>query len=214
MSYLLDALKKAEQERLAAEMAVDSPIQAPVSTASLPGWLVLIVLAFLVITIIKLFSTDSQVMPFAEQTAEQEAKQTAEPIVQSVRAPASANTQENIQNKLQENVPLTDSEQVVIKPVIVPEDFSLQKPKIFQLGELPKDVLDLIPTISLESHIYSSAAQYRSVVINERTFNEGMYISNQVVLQEITSTGIVINVAGRQIALAKGVSWVSAKHVK
>ena len=180
------------------------------SSASLPGWLVLIVLAFLVITVVKLFSNDSQVVPIAEQTVEQE----VEFFVQSVLEPTSGNAQENIQNKLEENVPLSDSEPVVIKPVMVSEELSLQKPKIYQLGELPKDVLDIIPTISLESHIYSSAAQYRSVVINERTFNEGMYISNQVVLQEITSTGIVINVAGRQIALAKGVSWVSAKHVK
>ncbi len=202
MSYLLDALKKAEQERLAAADVDCQPVQTQVSSARLPGWLVLIVLAFLIITLVKLFSGTPQESPVVNDVNQPGSELVQEPVKNHGQGLVVENQQESIDVLVQEN------------PFLNPEQLAIQQPKTYELGELPKEVLDLIPTISLESHIFSSAAKYRSVVINEREFNEGMYISNQVVLQEITSTGIVIKVAGRQIALAKGVSWVSAKHVK
>ncbi len=191
MSYLLEALKKAELERNAQTEGGASSLQIAKTSANLPGWLIIIVISFLIITLIKLFLPNA---PSKEV-------EPASVLVQDV-IPDSQITSPSMTNE-----PL-DSSLTLMKSEID------NRAKVYELAELPKEILNLIPTLSLQSHIFSSAAQYRSVVINEQTFNEGMFINAQVVLQEITNTGIVINVAGRNIALAKGVSWVSSKHVK
>jgi len=195
MSYLLEALKKAELERQAQTQSPDSSIAPVATTANLPVWLIVVVIGFLVVTVFKLFSPQlsNNVEPVQAQI---QTTPVHEPVVDLAK-PA-------------QTLPKQIEETEVAEPQPAPQ----QPAKTYELAELPKEVLGLIPTISLQSHIYSSAQEYRSVVINGQTFNEGMFINAQVVLQEITHTGIVINVAGRKIALAKGLSWVSPKHVK
>jgi len=195
MSYLLEALKKAELERQAQTSSPDAIVAPVANTASLPVWLIVVVVGFLAVTVFKLFSphTPNNVEPVQAQV---QTTAVPEPMVESV-IPAQ-----------------TLSKQLEETELAEPHQSPQQPAKTYELAELPKEVLDLIPTISLQSHIYSSAQEYRSVVINGQTFNEGMFINAQVVLQEITHTGIVINVAGRKIALAKGLSWVSPKNVK
>ncbi|OUR60872.1 hypothetical protein A9Q73_11675 [Bermanella sp. 47_1433_sub80_T6] len=195
MSYLLEALKKAEIERQAQTQSPDSIVAPVATTANLPVWLIVVVVGFLAVTVFKLFSPQSSnnVEPVQAQV---QTTPVHEPVVEAV-TPA-------------QTLPKQVEETEVAEPQPAPQ----QPAKTYELAELPKEVLGLIPTISLQSHIYSSAQEYRSVVINGQTFNEGMFINAQVVLQEITHTGIVINVAGRKISLAKGLSWVSPKHVK
>ena len=88
--------------------------------------------------------------------------------------------------------------------------FDVPKNEIKQLEQLSKEVLQLIPSLQLESHIYSSAEEFRSVVINGRSFKQGQFVSIDVVLEQITEDGIVINVASQLIALPKGISWVAS----
>jgi len=88
--------------------------------------------------------------------------------------------------------------------------FDVPKDEIKQLEQLSKEVLQLIPSLQLESHIYSSAEEFRSVVINGRSFKQGQFVSIDVVLEQITEDGIVINVASQLIALPKGISWVAS----
>ncbi len=191
MSYLLEALKKAELERNAQAEGGMAPLPVAKVSANLPVWLVIVVSMFLIVTLIKLFLPNT---PLAE--VETETRVVTDTMLVPLVAP------DQIVNEPMQN-PLT-------APQVEPD----QTIKVYELAELPKEILNLIPTLSLQSHIFSSAPEYRSVVINEQAFNEGMFINAQVVLQEITNTGIVINVAGRNVALAKGVSWVSSKHVK
>jgi hypothetical protein len=195
MSYLLEALKKAELERNAQAEGGGSVLPVANPSANLPGWLIFIVISFLIITLVKLFLPSTSIV-------EVEVEPT--PVFKADVIPVSpviavVDTVKPLEVILAP--PKSESESEIIV-------------KVYELAELPKEILNMIPTLSLQSHIFSSAPKYRSVVINEQTFNEGMLINAQVVLQEITHTGIVINVAGRNVALAKGVSWVSSKHVK
>ncbi len=195
MSYLLQALKKAELERQAQGESPDVIVPTAVNVASLPGWLIVVVVGLLVVTVFKLFSPQtSENLPVLEPQAQ------VTELTQPQRVLAAM---PEIINKPVQGVEASKAQEFIESPA-----------KTYELAEVPKEVLDLIPTISLQSHIYSSAQEYRSVVINGQTYTEGLFINAQVVLQEITSTGIVINVAGRQIALAKGMSWVSPKNVK
>jgi hypothetical protein len=194
MSYLLEALKKAELERNAQAEGEGSVLPVANPSANLPGWLIFIVISFLIITLVKLFLPSTSIVEVE-----------VEPTIEVLKVDV---------------IPVSPVIAVVdtVKPLEVilapPKSESEIITKVYELAELPKEILNMIPTLSLQSHIFSSAPEYRSVVINEQTFNEGMLINAQVVLQEITHTGIVINVAGRNVALAKGVSWVSSKHVK
>ncbi len=190
MSYLLEALKKAELERKAQSGGGVTSLPTAKVSANLPAWLVVVVSMFLIITLIKLF------MPNTALT-----EVDTEPRVVTGLMPMPAVPPDHLVNEPSQGA-------------ISPTKIEAGNIKVYELAELPKEILNLIPTLSLQSHIFSSAPEYRSVVINEQTFNEGMFINVQVVLQEITHTGIVINVAGRNVALAKGVSWVSSKHVK
>jgi hypothetical protein len=193
MSYLLEALKKAELERNAQAEGSASVLPVANPSANLPGWLIFIVISFLIITLVKLFLPSTSIVEVEVEPI---------PVFKADVIPVSP------------VVAVVDT----VKPLEVilapPKSESEIIIKVYELAELPKEILNMIPTLSLQSHIFSSAPEYRSVVINEQTFNEGMLINAQVVLQEITHTGIVINVAGRNVALAKGVSWVSSKHVK
>ena len=197
MSYLLQALKKAEQERQAQAASQPVAVCQAAPVASIPSGLVVIVVLVLLITVVKWFDAPAST---EERVAAAPAMSAAppEPAASVVNSPLNKPVHK------QESKPVNNS------PVEQPPEPA----KVYELAEVPQEVLDLIPTLSLQSHIYSRAQAYRSVVINGQTFNEGMFIDAQVVLQEITNSGIVINVAGRQVALAKGLSWVSAKHVK
>ncbi len=191
MSYLLEALKKAELERNAQTEGDMAPLPVVKVSANLPAWLIIVVSMFLIVTLIKLFLPNT---PLTD--VETEPMVVADIMPMPTEVPAH---------------PINEP----FKTSLTPQPFEAEQTlKVYELAELPKEILNLIPTLSLQSHIFSSAPEYRSVVINEKAFNEGMFINAQVVLQEITNTGIVINVAGRNVALAKGVSWVSSKHVK
>ncbi len=222
MSYLLKALKKAEQERelQAQEHLMPKPVIA--ASSSLPSVVVWMCAAVLVVTLVKLF------MPMANEEIEALGQVKEDRGLLSVPLPTSLGTKNEIVNDLEslpsENV--IESKPKLTKPVEkrVVEVAALDSPKVkvidvkpdvpLELGELSKEVLSQIPNIALESHIYSSAAQFRSVVINGRTFNEGMMINSEVVLRSITDKGVVLEVAGRKVALDKGITWVASKNAE
>ena len=224
MSYLLKALKKAEQERelQAQENSISKPVVA--ATSSLPSAVIWMCAAVLVLTLVKLL------MPVANEEMETLDQVKENGVVLAAKLPTSASPKSENVNEL---------ERLPVKQVVLPSpkaitqvknpiaelteveapknegdasDVKLEAP--LELGELSKEVLSQIPSIALESHIYSSAAQFRSVVINGRSFNEGMMINSDVVLNSITNRGVVLGVAGRKVALDKGITWVASKNAE
>lgn len=95
------------------------------------------------------------------------------------------------------------------EPSPEPSVESSVEPAPLDLVELDTATLNALPTIRFQSHIYSSAADYRTVMINDRTLKEGMPISAKVRLKEITSTGVVIRVNEQLVALPKGQDWIA-----
>ena len=222
MSYLLKALKKAEQERELQAQEHLMPKPAIAASSSLPPVVVWMCAAVLVVTLVKLFT------PMANEEIEALGQVKEDRGLLVTQLPTSFGTKNEIVNDLEslpsENV--IESKPKLTKPVEkrVVEVAALDSPKVkvidvkpdvpMELGELSKEVLSQIPSIALESHIYSSAAQFRSVVINGRTFNEGMMINSEVVLSSITDKGVVLEVAGRKVALDKGITWVASKNAE
>ncbi len=195
MSYLLKALQKAEEERKQGQEQNGSVVMQA-DSATLPKWLMVCLFVFLAVSTLKILGFMD-----TEQAAELE-----------------------FVSEVVSELAVALEKEKKIKVIAVPQVKSLNEIKLpaeiesnntefapLELAQLSALMLKKIPTLMLESHIYSSAAEYRSVVINGQSYSEGMLLSVGVLLDEITSDGIVIKVGQQYVSLPKGISWVAAQ---
>lgn len=196
MSYLLDALKKAEQER---KKEQGDTVVAPVAVSapsSIPVVMIWIVAGLILITVVKMFWPDSD-SHHANQTVGETAQvKGVAQIDSSHGVVVSSDTADRSKNEASEVAP-----SVVMQP-------------IKELMELDEATLNRIPSISLESHIFSPVAEYRSVIINGNSYSENALLSAGVVLSEITKDGVTLMVGQQPVHLPKGITWVSTKHAQ
>jgi hypothetical protein len=193
MSYLLKALEKAEQERQQNLQSDNTETVTQVQKASLPKSLVVVVVVLLALTLWQVWPNKQT--PLESNTIEQydEEFTNKENSIEISEVNESVETQ----GAPQENI--------AALPVNV-------KPK--DLSELTPQELARIPSLNLASHIYSSAAEFRSVVINDQAYKEGALIRPGLKLEEINQNGIVINIHGQKVELPKGISWVASQNAK
>ena len=203
MSYLLDALKKAEQERKQGEQSELPLYTEPEIKAALPVWLIAVIVTLLALTFFKLFFDGAETGEAVAVDASEMISERAE--YSDINSSAQSDSGESNPAELESSSAVSDQ----LKGSVVPKDVA---PK--ELAELDRGTLSLIPSLSLESHIYSPAADYRSVIINGQSYGEGSLLSADVVLFEITQTGVVLKVGEQYVVLPKGISWVSTKHAK
>lgn len=233
MSYLLKALEKAEQERQQQPIQEQATQTVVVQQSSLPKVFIFVALgvfALVAYTVLKpsvpvaghneivdemveeklnaqsLASVSAQVKP--NKAPETQIADVAPVTVVEPTAKTDANSNQT-ETKDSNNVAVGESSMVA--PAISPEP-SVEPsvvPAPLDLVELDTATLNALPTIRFQSHIYSSAADYRTVMINDRTLKEGMPISAKVRLKEITPTGVVIRVNEQLVALPKGQDWIA-----
>lgn len=191
MSYLLDALKKAEQERenQQSQGVVLQPIA--LKSQAMPIWLVGLILMFVLFSVLVFISDDAPVTDAAS--------------VQSLAYKENAAQSQTVSER-KITLPIDVALTQVDKPVVTK--------KIYELTELPSHVLAEIPSLSLQSHIYSEQIEYRSVILNDVSYKQNMFIGNQVVLNQITNQGIIIKVSDYLVFLPKGITWVATNHAK
>lgn len=202
MSYLLKALEKAELERKQNNVSPDITTSTVVVSKGLPTPVIAILLAAALLLFWKLIP-EAESTSGVEHTVLVEAQKTG----RSALKPESEASRAVIANELiQPEVAGTALQQELAGSEVV----TPPQNEVKQLEQLSKAVLEIIPSLQLESHIYSSAESYRSVVINGRSFKQGQFITQDVILEKITEDGIVIEVASQLIALPKGISWVAS----
>lgn len=198
MSYLLKALQKAEQERQQQTHSDHPATQVVAIESKLPASLLIIVSLLVLATIWQMWPKTAVI------------NEDAIDVVNSVEQPSNINAkQESVIQIKQDSISST-----VVSAGVSQTQESQQPAPIKTLTDLTSAELARIPSLELASHIYSSAADYRSVVINGQTYNQGMLIKAGVVLEEITQTGIVINVKGQRVELPKGISWIASQNVE
>jgi len=208
MSYLLDALKKAEQERKQGEQSELPLYTEPEIKAALPVWLIAVIVTLLALTFFKLFFDGAET---GEAVAVDDSEMISERVEYSeINSSAQSDLGESNSTGIESSAAVPDQLEGGVAPKdVAPKDVA---PK--ELAELDRGTLSLIPSLSLESHIYSPAADYRSVIINGQSYGEGSLLSADVALFEITQTGVVLKVGEQYVVLPKGISWVSTKHAK
>lgn len=182
MSYLLKALEKAQKER---ETASEDKIEYAQhrKPTSMPRWLISCILLILAITLLQIFGLFDWL--------KDESQEMAKPVRSTEKSAIVSHQESGIQDKQKEQV------------------LSAQVDKIYTLMELTPEQITLLPSIELQSHIYSPRSEMRSVIINDQNYKEGDLLSANVGLKEITQKGIVLKVGKIKLYLDKGITWVA-----
>lgn len=194
MSFILDALKKAESERnrRVAPVLMDARIAPP--RRGLPGWalvLGVVLLVNLAVVAWLLLRTPPHTPARTTEALEPVAPPPAyAPVVQASQPPA------------------------ILPEQPVPQPAALPPPPVQESGTADSDALPTLeelryagitlPDLQLDLHIYDPAPGRRSVLLNSQRLREGDYTSNGVKLERITPAGVVLEAGGRRFRLDAG----------
>ena len=82
-----------------------------------------------------------------------------------------------------------------------------ERPVVLSIEQAGDAEREKIPNISITSHIYSSQAKRRSIVVNNERLVEGDFVSPQVQVQEITHQGMILKVNDSLLAVSRSRGW-------
>jgi len=221
MSYILDALKKSDQERKHGEIPGLNSFQelpkTPMATSRIFLYL-LIGIILINVLIIGLWVTFRQ-EPGATRTAEGTGTSAA-PAATSREEHSRSLSSESITrtspvaesaNKMEVAETTTEGKPVSV-PAILPDSTETPAPSADLLPEtledepseegrsaptltsfekLPADVRNDLPDLSIAAHYYAGKASSRMASINGRIMRQGQTISDGLVLEEITREGVI-----------------------
>jgi general secretion pathway protein B len=229
MSYILAALKKSELERKQLETDSDDKAAAQVSALSKPYELsassetravnmtsvslfvmaaLIVLLSYWLLDYKELFSSasgseisgsaikDSSIHnSLKDNSLKDKSVIIAEPSAHEVL-------------KRDEVIESAAIEHAVIEPTAVRaaviEESTVE---VINIEQADQAQLIKIPSLIITSHIYSSQANRRSIVINNERLVEGDYVANQVQIKEITHQGMILNVDGLLFAVSRSRGW-------
>lgn len=172
MSYILDALNKADKERKQSETPASGIVIAAEPTAqSKTMWFVVPITISLLVILWFIF----------------QAKETVKPVVSPVSvAPTQTPVKpETTPAKLEATIQTTTTF-IPIKPQEIKEE-PQPIPNIMGLDQALRNRL---PAISISAHVFSHDATKRMVIINQQVLHEGDYIAADLSLTSIGQHGI------------------------
>ncbi len=193
MSYILQALKKSEQER---QQAIQVESSSPNEQALVEGiaqkkeveklnasWVLNAVYGFLLVILVfillKLFSG-----------GEAHEKQ----LVSEVSSSTSV-TEERKAEVQSEG-----------EPALSKQPASLLR-EALAIEQAPSELLADLPVMAISSHIYSTQPERRSIVVNGERLTEGSFIAASVQVKEITHQGMVVDVNGWSLVVSRSRGW-------
>lgn len=226
MSYILDALKKSEQQRQVSQQQAGNtswlePEYTKPATSLIPGLLIGFVVATAVAVAFWLLMDvkwAQPVMPDESAVLNSElldselhgsegatvSTDNADALI-SPPVPVASVEAKLIEEKSVEAIAVKETKVSTAEVVeVATEDPSVQRSR----RQLPPLLsLRKVPDLIISGHIYSSAAEKRSVTMNGRDWSEGEYISEDIVLAEITPKGIRLEVDGWSLPVKRNRGW-------
>jgi len=231
MSYILDALKKSEQERGHGNI----PDVQTVHSSSLnydnqkkTYWpYILITVAVLNLLAIVYFIANRESPPqiiAATQPAttddgaanktetdkkERKTQTKPETAVDTEAEPVAINNKKIIATKTvaAEN-PAPQQEETVLQVATKTDKAANNaQAEIIDYYDLPESIKSELPAIIITAHVYSSTPSQRSIVINNNFMEEGEYVLDGLVLYEITPDGAVFDYQGTLFNYAVVSGW-------
>lgn len=210
MSYILDALKKSEQDRGNGSVPNIQTIHSSALNyhqSDRPVWpwiliAALIINVFILVYFLKPATHTENTQPVANPTTNEnnlvpqnsrvaESRALAAPII---AAPAITRALPEMAAPLAENN--------FTAPATRPETKML-----VDIDELPADVRQQIPDMVFSAHVYSSAPAQRSLVINNRFMEEGDAVGYDLTLVEITRHGAIFNFREHRFSVSVLSGW-------
>jgi len=211
MSYILDALKKSEQERghgsaPSVQTLHSSSLNYHSNKTQLWPYFLLAAIVINLAALFYFIITKTDVETTAQ---EQPGIAKTEPVLSGT-----TQTARNMVVSTATHTP-DQTESIVYKPVSMPgtgrktviastqaaviETRQLQDTRntVLEMDELPYDVLQHIPTLEFSAHVYSSNPLQRSIVINGRFMEEGDWLAENLFLSEITPDGAIFDFQGQ-----------------
>lgn len=225
MSYILEALKKSEQQRQ--QQLPDNgsntshwlTVEEKKTSSLIPALLVALLFMILGLGIYWVFqnamSTEQQEpanqsnqtvdTPAPVVMTEKTIQPAAKPeVASSTSASAISDKQKPLEQRQQEaRSPIKTPQPEVNDNKVKPEREVVRSERVLP----PLESLKKIPDLIITGHIYSTEASKRSVSMNGRDWSEGDYIAPNVTLSEITSEGIIILVDGRELTIKRNRGW-------
>lgn len=199
MSYILDALKKSEQER--GNGAI--PGVQTIHSSSLnyhqekrPVWPWLLVTLIIINLVAIIYFAQSTSTKTEITTAEVNVtRENISPI--NTQLESITTTSKNAFST-PDTVAAAQPPQPIQAEATIPQSQTTQQleditpsPRTVDLYDLPLSVRQYIPAMEFSAHVYSSNPLQRSLVINSRFMEEGSQVSDDLILTEITSDGAI-----------------------
>lgn len=227
MSYILDALKKSEQERqqlnpqsgatnglINPEWQQVTPTSTPKPTQSstlLPGLILGALMALLVAAGVWVFQDDEVALqtPVAEpvslksvQSESIQSEQQQEPVVATTDLSSQVETVP-VKATSVKTMPVKAVADTEIKAEAEPAPSVTRSQRTLP----PLSVLRTVPDLIITGHIYSSMPDKRSVSMNGHEWSEGDYVNGNLFIKEITPDGIIVDVDGWSLPLKRNKGW-------
>lgn len=206
MSYILEALKKSDQQRQrgATPTLPTSPVAIPA-----PKQPVFLYYGLLAATVLAAGILIGWLRPWqAEQPAPATDSAAAKPPISVSAQPTLPEPPEMARKTVQE-LPAPDSVPAVqpapmvaaMKPDMpapMPEKPAdpAQEQKVIPMAELPLQIQQEIPAMTIPLHAYSSKPRDRLVSINDRMLKEGEPLTPGLRLEQITQDGLIFSYKG------------------
>ena len=226
MSYILDALKKSEQQRTHGSV----PDVQTVHSSSLNYknekkalWPYILVIAVLLnFFVISYFIYDKSYSSNEDETADlpiaatndntgttlttspTEITESAIPVV----APVIKIEQVTPPEPVKDTTETVTAEQVnTFENSTAPDDSKYDSDDVIEFYELDDSIKRELPTITVSAHVYSSNPLQRSIVINNNFMEEGEYLIDDLILIEITRDGAIFDYHGTQFHYGVVSGW-------
>lgn len=204
MSYILDALKRAESERSGAGAAKPALPSAfvpgkPSPTLNVRTLLWVAPIALLIVLAAAIALSPSQPRAGAESAVAPAPAAHSEPIAASsstiVPAPAPVSSPTPIIAATSPPAPTVQAP-IPIRAASTPRTAAKQPPALGTLRDLPEHIQREIPPLVIGGYLYSSNPADRTVLINNRLLREGSDVAPGLVLERLTQNGMVLSYRG------------------
>jgi general secretion pathway protein B len=214
MSYILDALKKSEQERDESTPATMAPKKGLISDSAemlppvnpqrghpsnkasvrmgISAALAVILILIAIISALYLLpsGTPENTSPVAEEVEGFEADSEPATVMTTAELP---DTQIVAADNAGKDI---EAEQSDVEPKAPLKE-----------ARAPFEALERIPDLNITGHTFSSVPAKRTVTMNDRVWREGEQVVDGVVLQEITRDGILLDVSGWPVVIGRTRGW-------
>jgi general secretion pathway protein B len=225
MSYILEALKKADQERdigAVPDLATSHEAKHPQPRSYRWPWIIAALLSVNVVLVVMLLKDKDAEVPVQaqvplEQTSVPINDQLVQPVQQTVEAPISeVPTPEK--PVLPKNEPILSKGELVVlpelaylqdsKPAKPPEEESdwrtddmttaKDNSQVQSWYELPQEFRNRLDLPRLDVHVYSEEPLRRFILVNQEKYREGEKLPSGMRLEEILPDGIVMSYEGER----------------